>query len=152
MTTDKRSVTNRFLETYSDVNLHLDATRSSVSVPKIHAKNRELVLRIGRDTSDLTVDAWGIKCALAFGGISHLCKIRWAALWAVTDPFRGEQVIWEEDRPQMPEGHGRNISTGHQEFLAAAKAGNKALAAMQEAKKQPRKLPVGWKLIKGNKQ
>jgi stringent starvation protein B len=164
MTDSKLSVTNRFLETYSDVNVHLDAKCQGVWVPEIHSKNRELALRVGFSLHppihDLVVDTWGILCTLSFGGRPHLCKIPWRAVWGLTTQHSHEQVIWEEHRPKMPVGYKQNVSKDHQEYLDKAKAGNKALAAMQEAKKQlpqrhppgVRKLPVGWKLIKGDKQ
>jgi hypothetical protein len=50
-----------------------------------HLAGEELVrlnLVVGRDTPELLLDEWGLRCTLTFSGRRHDCALPWSAVYA----------------------------------------------------------------------
>jgi hypothetical protein len=99
---DKRETINKLLDR-GPVLIHLDARREGVVVPAAHAKDADLVLRIGHDLSppvpDLVVDAHGISATLTFSSKGFHCVIPWAALYGAMHEGDERGTVWAADVP-----------------------------------------------------
>jgi hypothetical protein len=85
-----------------NVMLHLDPRSDAVLVPPQFKHNEQLVLEIGRNMRipipDLAVKGHELSCTLSFSGKPHLCRIPWAAVFAVVGKDK-RGMVWPDDVP-----------------------------------------------------
>jgi stringent starvation protein B len=110
----KREVVSKLLED-GPVLIHLDARLASVDVPDQYRHDPKLVLRIGHDLQpqipDLMVDDFGVRCTLTFRGRGHLCRLPWAAIYALfAEDGRG--LVWREQVPPEVQAEYQRRSEG----------------------------------------
>ena len=85
------------------VMLHLDARRIGVQVPKQLSQNMQLRLNISLKYKpyDLSVNDWGIKETLSFGGNLFPVAIPWSAIFGITTMEKEENtILFPTDIPQ----------------------------------------------------
>lgn len=83
--------------------LYLDARRPGVIVPADHAREWDLVLRIGRDLRpmipDLVVDDRGVQASLTFHGDAVHCVVPWGAVYGAMLEKAETGTVWSADIP-----------------------------------------------------
>lgn len=82
--------------------IHLDARRPGVLVPKDFANEHHLVLNISYrfDPPDLAVTEWGIRQTLSFKGSRFTVAVPWSALYAVASLTTRESWMFPHDMPE----------------------------------------------------
>lgn len=82
--------------------IHLDARRPGVLVPKDFEKEHHLVLNISYrfDPPDLSVTEWGIRQTLSFKGSRFTVAVPWSALYAVASLTTRESWMFPHDMPE----------------------------------------------------
>lgn len=83
------------------VMVHLDARRPGVVVPQALRDEAHLRLNLSYrfDPPDLSVNEWGVRQSLSFGGSRFSVGIPWSALFAVTSHVTKEFWMFVEDLP-----------------------------------------------------
>ncbi|MDQ3266023.1 MAG: ClpXP protease specificity-enhancing factor SspB [Myxococcota bacterium] len=83
------------------VMVHLDARRPGVVVPQELRDEAHLRLNLSYrfDPPDLSVNEWGVRQSLSFGGSRFSVGIPWSALFAVTSHVTKEFWMFVEDLP-----------------------------------------------------
>jgi stringent starvation protein B len=82
--------------------VHLDARRPGVLVPKRFLDDHHLVLNISYrfDPPDLTVNDWGVRETLSFGGERFTVGIPWSAVYAIASHVSHDFFMFPEDMPE----------------------------------------------------
>lgn len=82
--------------------IHLDARRPGVLVPKRFAGDHHLVLNLSFrfDPPDLTVNDWGVRETLSFGGERFTIGVPWSALYAIASHVSHDFFMFPEDMPE----------------------------------------------------
>ncbi len=82
--------------------VHLDARRPGVLVPPALKNEPHLLLNLSYrfDPPDLSVNDWGVRSTLTFGGSRFTVAIPWSALYAVSSHVTKEFWMYPEDMPQ----------------------------------------------------
>lgn len=82
--------------------IHLDARRPGVLVPKKFTTDHHLVLNISYrfDPPDLTVNDWGVRETLSFGGERFTVGVPWSALYAIASHSSHDFFMFPEDMPE----------------------------------------------------
>ena len=82
--------------------IHLDARRPGVLVPEKFKDQHHLVLNISYrfDPPDLSVNEWGIRQTLSFGGSRFTVAVPWSALYAVASLVTRESWMFPHDMPE----------------------------------------------------
>ena len=82
--------------------VHLDARRPGVLVPKKFTTDHHLVLNISYrfDPPDLTVNDWGVRETLSFGGERFTVGVPWSALYAIASHVSHDFFMFPEDMPE----------------------------------------------------
>lgn len=83
------------------VMVHLDARRPGVMVPQQLRTEAHLRLNLSYrfDPPDLSVNEWGVRQTLSFGGSRFGVAIPWSALFAITSHATKEFWMFLEDLP-----------------------------------------------------
>jgi len=83
------------------VMVHLDARRPGVVVPQALRGEAHLRLNLSYrfDPPDLSINEWGVRQSLSFGGSRFSVAIPWSALFAVTSHTTKEFWMFLEDLP-----------------------------------------------------
>lgn len=81
--------------------VHLDARAPGVLVPKKFVGELHLVLNLSYrfEPPDLTVNEWGVRETLSFGGERFTVAIPWSALYAITSHVSHQFFMFPEDMP-----------------------------------------------------
>ncbi len=81
--------------------IHLDARRPGVLVPERFKGEHQLVLNVSYrfDPPDLTVNEWGIRQTLSFGGARFTIAVPWSALYAVASVTSREYFMFPDEMP-----------------------------------------------------
>ncbi len=84
------------------VQVHLDARRPGVLVPKKFATNHHLVLNISFrfEPPDLSVNDWGVRETLSFGGERFTVGVPWSSLYAIASHVSHDFFMYPEDMPE----------------------------------------------------
>lgn len=97
----KRGVAAALLER-SSVFVYVEPRKDGVVVPLGFKKDPKLVLQVGPNladpTLDLVFDDAGMTCTLKFAKKPFSCVIPWSAVFALTDES-GQGIVWDEDVP-----------------------------------------------------
>lgn len=82
--------------------LHLDARRPGVLVPKKFLGDHHLVLNVSYrfDPPDLSVNDWGVRETLSFGGERFTVGVPWSALYAIASHVSHDFFMFPEDMPE----------------------------------------------------
>lgn len=82
--------------------IHLDARRPGVLVPKKFLGDHHLVLNLSYrfDPPDLTVNEWGVRETLSFGGERFTIGVPWSALYAIASHASHDFFMFPEDMPE----------------------------------------------------
>jgi stringent starvation protein B len=82
--------------------VHLDARRPGVLVPRKFAQDHHLVLNVSYrfDPPDLTVNEWGVRETLSFGGERFTVGIPWSAIYAVASHVTHDFFMFPDDMPE----------------------------------------------------
>lgn len=82
--------------------IHLDARRPGVLVPKKFVGSVHLVLNLSYrfDPPDLTVNDWGVRETLSFGGERFTIGVPWSALYAIASHVTHDFFMFPEDMPE----------------------------------------------------
>jgi stringent starvation protein B len=108
--------------------IHIDARRPGVLVPKKFAGDHHLVLNVSYrfDPADLTVNEWGVRETLSFGGERFTIGVPWSALYAIASHVSHDFFLFPEDMPEeLLQGAVERNATGP----AAARADVASLVA-----------------------
>jgi stringent starvation protein B len=149
----KKDVALALLE-QSSVYVHLDPRGETVRVPPWFKKQPQLVLQVGLNMPvpipDLHLDDDGLSCTLSFNRSPHLCKVPWAAVYALIGES-GRGMVWPDDvpaevaaqvqnqKPQpKPRGHLRAVEPTAEEAAPPPPVDIEAAKATDEAKKKKR--------------
>lgn len=83
------------------VMVHLDARRPGVMVPQSLRTEAHLRLNLSYrfDPPDLSINEWGVRQTLSFGGSRFGVAIPWSALFAITSHVSKEFWMFLEDLP-----------------------------------------------------
>jgi stringent starvation protein B len=81
--------------------IHLDARRPGVLVPERYRADHHLVLNLSYrfDPPDLTVNEWGVRQTLSFGGQRFTIGAPWSAVYAVASLVSREFWMYPDDMP-----------------------------------------------------
>ncbi|MDP3505457.1 MAG: ClpXP protease specificity-enhancing factor SspB [Myxococcales bacterium] len=98
---DKKSRLLKALE-QGMTQIHLDARRPGVLVPKKFVGDHHLVLNVSFrfDPADLTVNEWGVRETLSFGGERFTIGVPWSALYAIASHVSHDFFMFPEDMPE----------------------------------------------------
>jgi stringent starvation protein B len=82
--------------------IHLDARRPGVLVPKKFLGDHHLVLNVSYrfDPPDLSVNDWGVRETLSFGGERFTVGVPWSALYAIASHVSHDFFMFPEDMPE----------------------------------------------------
>jgi len=82
--------------------IHLDARRPGVLVPKRFQGDHHLVLNLSFrfDPPDLTVNEWGVRETLSFGGERFTIGVPWTALYAIASHASHDFFMFPDDMPE----------------------------------------------------
>ncbi len=82
--------------------IHLDARRPGVLVPKRFQGDHHLVLNLSFrfDPPDLTVNEWGVRETLSFGGERFTIGVPWTALYAIASHVSHDFFMFPDDMPE----------------------------------------------------
>lgn len=106
MSNDKRATLQRLLE-QGTTQVVLDPRVADVILPPQFAHEPLLRLNVSYrfPDSDLRVDWWGVQQSLNFPTGRFLCKVPWAAIFAMGDPRSSSRLtIWDESAPPEMRG------------------------------------------------
>jgi stringent starvation protein B len=83
------------------VMVHLDARRPGVIVPTSLKGESHLRLNVSYrfDPPDLSVNEWGLRCTLSFGGKRFLVAVPWSSLFAITSYVSKDFWMYPDDMP-----------------------------------------------------
>jgi stringent starvation protein B len=81
--------------------LHLDARRPGVLVPEKFKGEHHLVLNVSYrfDPPDLSVNDWGVRQTLSFGGSRFQVGVPWSAIYAVASLVTREFWMYPDEMP-----------------------------------------------------
>lgn len=78
----------------------LDARRPGVDVPAQFQNDPRLRLNLSyRFGLPLEVNPWGVRATLTFGGVPHVCKVPWNALYQLFSHATKDQYLFPADVP-----------------------------------------------------
>lgn len=82
--------------------IHLDARRPGVLVPKRFQGDHHLVLNLSFrfEPPDLTVNEWGVRETLSFGGERFTVGVPWTALYAIASHVSHDFFMFPDDMPE----------------------------------------------------
>lgn len=82
--------------------IHLDARRPGVLVPEQFRGEHHLVLNLSYrfDPPDLSVNDWGVRQTLSFGGSRFTVAVPWSALYGVASLVTREFWMYPDSMPE----------------------------------------------------
>ena len=97
---EKVEVIKSLLKDEGRVMLCLDATLPEVDVPRRFSTDDGLRLILNREMpQSIDFSFLSVESELAFGGISHYCRIPFTAIWGAYNPDSGHGRFWPESMP-----------------------------------------------------
>lgn len=81
--------------------IQLDPRRPGVMVPKKFAAQPHLALNLSYrfDPPDLTVNDWGVRETLSFGGERFVVGVPWSAIYGIASHSAHRHFLFQEDMP-----------------------------------------------------
>lgn len=98
---DKKGVLLRFLERGMAM-VHIDPRRELVVLPDHLLKDAHVCLNLSWRFPDanMTVDEFGVRARLHFGGTPYVTALPWPSIFAISSYVTGEGFAWQGDIPE----------------------------------------------------